>query len=238
MRYLFPLLIISVLMFLPKKVLADENANDSIDAQIQLALKYIDGDSVVADTLKGISILENLAKQGNTKAMYNLGRIYATINNKDIDKAIYWYTEASKYKYSPAQYELGQIYHHGDGVNQNHEIGLYWYRMAAMQNYCPAFKALYDAYLYGNGVEQNKKVAISYLKRAAETGDAEAQTTLGVKYDIGDVVSKNPQQAVYWYRKAAEKKYYCPIQPWCLLFQWDWYRKRFCTGSILVGKGC
>ena len=76
MKRLYLLLVVSVALFLPETVFANENVNDSVNAQIELALKYIDGDSVAKDEQKGISILENLAKQGNAKAQFKIGTCF------------------------------------------------------------------------------------------------------------------------------------------------------------------
>jgi TPR repeat protein len=58
------------------------------DAQYNLALMYYRGDGVKQDIYKSAALLERAAKQGQKKAIANVGRIYMQL--LQFDKAQYW----------------------------------------------------------------------------------------------------------------------------------------------------
>lgn len=104
-----------------------------------------------------------------------------------------------------AQFNIGERYYYGDGIEENHEEAVKWYRKAAEQGYAIAQCNIGYCYGNGDGVEKNYEEAVKWYRKAAEQGDADAQTNLGVCYKNGDGVEKNYDEAVKWYRKAAEQ---------------------------------
>lgn len=206
MKRLYLLLVVSVALFLPETVFANENVNDSVNAQIELALKYIDGDSVAKDEQKGISILENLAKQGNAKAQFNVGEVYAT-DSVNMNKAVYWYSEAAKQEYVPALNALYEAYYKGNGVEQNKKVAISYLERAVAKGDAGAQTTLGDCYNRGDGVEKDSAKAVALFRSAAEQGYPIAQFNLGVCYSDGIGVKKDLQQAIYWFTKVAEQGY-------------------------------
>ena len=104
-----------------------------------------------------------------------------------------------------AQYNLGNCYDFGDGVEKNLSEAVKWWRKAAEQGYAQAQFFLGACYDLGNGVEKNLSEAVKWYRKAAEQGLAPAQFGLGACYDFGNGVEKNLREAVKWYRKAAEQ---------------------------------
>jgi TPR repeat protein len=57
-------------------------------------------------------------------------------------EALKWFRKGAEQGFALAQYNLGVMYHNGQGVAQNHEEAVKWYRKAAEQGYADAQKAL------------------------------------------------------------------------------------------------
>ena len=87
-----------------------------------------------------------------------------------------------------AQYNLGLMYNHGQGVPQDYAAAMSWYRKAAEQGLAPAQYNLGYMYDHGQGVPLDYALAVSWYRKAAEQGDGSAQNNLGVMYQIGQGV--------------------------------------------------
>lgn len=147
------------------------------------------------------------AEQGNDKAQYSLGLMYAKGQGvaQDYKQATYWFTKAAELGGVAAQYILGLMYANGHGVAQDYKQAFYWYIKAAGQGDASAQFNLGFMYANGEGVAQDYKQAIYWWQKAAEQGDAWAQYNLGVMYNKGAGVLQDYKQAVHWWNKAAEQ---------------------------------
>ena len=83
------------------------------------------------------------AKFGHIDSFFSLAKIFEEVD-KNLDKAIEYYTYAASQQYAPAQYVLGTIYINGNGVKRDLPHGYAWMEMASKQNYEPAQQALKD----------------------------------------------------------------------------------------------
>ncbi len=74
-----------------------------------------------------------LAKQGNAKAQFKLGRMYhfGWGVPQDNAKAAEWYDKAAEQGYAEAQFNLGFMYDDGLGVPQDYALAHMWYNLAA-----------------------------------------------------------------------------------------------------------
>lgn len=211
MKRLYLLLVVSVALFLPETVFANENANDSIDAQIELALKYIaDGDA------KGFYILDRVANRGDAESQFIVGYCYAMIGQSIskstpqeayslLQRACYWYQKAALQGNAVAQYSLGRCYFNGDGVGEDTSKAVYWFRKAAEQGNADAQLDLGACYAMGTGVTMDLAQSVYWHRKAAEQGDARGQLTLGLFYRDGTGVEKNLSKAKFWLQKAANQ---------------------------------
>jgi hypothetical protein len=102
-----------------------------------------------------------------------------------------------------AQYNLGQMYHNGDGVPQDYKTAVKWYTLAAEQGNADAQNNLGLMYDKGDGVPQDYKTAVKWYTLAAEQGDAYAQSNLGLMYANGDGVLQDYVYAHMWFNIAA-----------------------------------
>lgn len=95
-----------------------------------------------------------------------------------------------------AQYNLGNKYHIGLGVDEDKAEAVKWYRKAAEQGHVSVQINLAACYANGDGVKQDKSESIRWLRKAAEQGEALAQLKLGFCYEKGDGVSEDKTEAV------------------------------------------
>ena len=106
---------------------------------------------------------------------------------------------------SKAQFRLGWMYGHGEGVIQNDEEAVEWYRKAAQQDHAIAQFNLGTRYATGKGVVQNYEETIKWYEKAIEQGPAGDQAILGVRYANGAGIAQDYGKALKCFRKAVEQ---------------------------------
>ena len=79
-----------------------------------------------------------------------------------------------------AQYNLGEMYLRGEGVEKDEKEAVKWYRKAAEQNSALAQYDLGQMYEIGLGVEKDEKEAVKWYRKAAEQGDEDAKAALKI----------------------------------------------------------
>jgi uncharacterized protein len=104
-----------------------------------------------------------------------------------------------------AQFDLGGMYKHGQGVQQDYALALTWYRKAADQGDARGENAVGDMYLQGNGVPQDFNAALTWYRKSAEQDHASGEYNLGAMYANGQGVPQDYVEAANWYRKAADQ---------------------------------
>lgn len=72
------------------------------------------------------------AEQGDAKAQFNLGGMYAEGKGipQDYKQAVQWYRKAAEQGEALAQFNLGAMYYNGEGVPQNMAIAKKWFSRA------------------------------------------------------------------------------------------------------------
>ena len=134
----------------------------------------------------------------------------ATVKADQFDEVIAAF-QAGKYKkaleklrplagqgHAEAQYTLGGLYDHGEGVPQDDKEAVKWYRMAAEQGYAEAQLHLAHLYRVGHRIPKDYTEATKWYRMAAEQGDANGQMSLGVMYYEGKGVPQDYVQAHKW----------------------------------------
>ena len=115
-----------------------------------------------------------LAEQGEARAQYNLGIMYAKGRGvlQDYAEAVRWYRMAAEQGEAGAQNNLGVMYANGDGVLQDYAEAVRWYRMAAEQGNATAQNNLGVMYENGRGVLQDAVLAHMWFNIGSANGSA------------------------------------------------------------------
>ena len=136
--------------------------------------------------IKALDIFYVLAKEGDPKAQFNVGLIYANGKgvNKDTYQAMEWYKKAAEQDNTAAQYNLAKLIgQRPDGKDPRaQKMIVYWLQKAAEGGQREAMNDLGMRYLKGEGVKQNKVKAFELFKKAARLGDAAAQINVALMY--------------------------------------------------------
>ena len=104
-----------------------------------------------------------------------------------------------------AQYNLGERYAEGKGVDQDAVEAVKWYRKASDQGAALGDYGLGNAYEHGAGVPQDQMRAAEWYRKAADKGLAKAQFSLGLAYEDGRGVPRDYLQAHKWANLAASR---------------------------------
>ena len=108
---------------------------------------------------------------------------------------------------SQAQFRVGMMHYHGQGVPEDEKLAVYWLKKAAAQGHIDAMSELGNAYLLGHQAallvpDPDREAALWYFQ-AASAGHAEAQYHLGLLFLAGKGVVDNRKEAMNWFKKAA-----------------------------------
>lgn len=106
-----------------------------------------------------------------------------------------------------AQFRLGMMYYHGQGVPEDEKLAVAWLIQAAKQGHIEAMFELGNAYLVGSQasrlVEEPDREAAIWFHEAARAGHAQAQYYLGLLFLAGNGVQQSRPNAELWFAKAA-----------------------------------
>jgi len=97
-----------------------------------------------------------------------------------------------------AQYELGEAYHVGKGVQQDDAQAAQWDLKSAEQGNVSAEFRLGSLYGNGLGVPLDKAQAAFWFRKAAEQGNVYAQEQVGLDYQTGEGVQRDYAEAYFW----------------------------------------
>jgi len=149
-----------------------------------------------------------LARNGNTKAQYALGKAYLEGKNTkvDIKKSYYWLKKAANKNHTKAQYELGSMYFEGNSAaKKDTSKAKVWFGKAADKNHIKAKEKLKTLNVIAKKIE--KEDQFNGIIDEAMLGGIEQQYELGMRYLLGYQTSIDNQQAIYWLNKAAKQNH-------------------------------
>ncbi|THB68898.1 MAG: sel1 repeat family protein [Gammaproteobacteria bacterium] len=217
------------------KYLYDESAESGYYlSQYHLGLIYFKGKGGTKQPLLAIELFEKAANQGYSKAQFALAKIYLKgTNGVDISysKAIPLLQELVKKGDDFSQYELGLVYLHGKGLEEDNNKALQLMQLAARQGNKKAQNRLRDIklfrnnlneaekggkkaqfivaenYYFGKGTKTSAEKALVWYRKSAEQGYAKAQFVVGKMYETGNGVDQNIHMAAKMYSLAAEKNH-------------------------------
>ena len=102
------------------------------------------------------------------------------------------------------EFNLGEKYYHGTGVEKNYETAAEWYQKAAETGHVKAMVALGNLYSQGLGVIKNNEETIKWYQKAADVGYSEAMKLLMICYHEGKVVKRDETSIFKWMKKYVE----------------------------------
>lgn len=155
---------------------------------------------------KTVSLITNLAADGNPRAQVMLGRCYENGLGVPQDPAVaaQWYQLAAEQNYSEGQLLLAYCYQVGAGVPKDPQQVMNLMTRAAEGGNAEAQFSLAINYSQGiNGAPKNEQEAFRWASLSATQGYAQAERFLGACYEYGFGVNGNQELAKEWYAKAA-----------------------------------
>lgn len=172
----------------------------NLDAQYQLAMKYLNGDGLPSDLPTALKWLRKSVDGGHLRAEYQLGIMYrdGVGVTKDLELAMRWLRVAAGSGNTQAQtaYDVlnrAQLTREFDKLHAS-----------ALAGDAAAQYALGRNYLTGKAPQAiNPEQALVWLTRAAEQQQADAQYEVGMIYKDGSSVPRNLERAKLWLGKAA-----------------------------------
>lgn len=105
-------------------------------------------------------------------------RGFDAYNGKNYAEALKWWERAAQLGEPAAQYNLGYMYHAGEGTDKNENKAFYWYRKSAEGGHPSGQYNTGVYYLYGVETAVNKEEALKWFRLAAEQGDENAKKQL------------------------------------------------------------
>lgn len=108
------------------------------------------------------------------------------------------YEKAATAGSAEAQFNLGNMYYNGEGVNKDYSAAAMWFKRAARKRYAKAEYNLALCYMQGNGVPVSYDKALMYMKASALRGFTEAQKRLADLYHNGIMVEADEEESRRW----------------------------------------
>ncbi|MHB1213960.1 MAG: tetratricopeptide repeat protein [Thiobacillus sp.] len=118
-------------------------AQGDAEAQLQLGLRYAEGDGVIQSDKEATKWFALAAKQELAEAQYHYG--LALLQGRgvvqDYKAAFNWIEKPAQRGYAKAQYTLGELYRFGTGTAVDKARAYLWFNLAAAQGMDAAAKA-------------------------------------------------------------------------------------------------
>jgi TPR repeat protein len=180
-----------------KEKLREANAGNS-NAQYDIGAMYQNGRGVAASRDSAIEWYRKAAAQNNQKAISRLNLIQS--NELRFNKTLALAGGGDM----ESQYDLGNMYMEGIGVDIDKAKAVNWYGKAAAQGYEKAQYKLGLIYYEESSPERDIPLAFTFFNEAAEKGYPAAQYYLGKMFASGQGVKRNYEAALQWYSKAVD----------------------------------
>ena len=180
-----------------REKLKEANAGNS-NAQYDVGAMYQNGRGVAANRARAIEWYRKAASQNDQKAISRLNLIQS--NEERFGKTL----ARAETGDVESQYDLGNMYSEGVGIDADMKKAMAWYEKAASQGYEKAQYKLGLFYYEEGAAGEDLSLAFRLFSNAAEKGHPAAQYHLGKMYASGQGVKRNYQKSLDWLTKAAE----------------------------------
>ena len=148
------------------------------------------------DTKIAFTWFEKSAKQGHSRAQYQLGMFYESGTDpclRNIEKALSWYEKAADQGCNDAIFALGRLYTNGiDEKNPDMARAFKYFLKAAKAGHAEAQYRVGVSLYYGKGIEIDKESAVLWLEKSASQRNESAQNLLiQLKSECAEVDNDN-----------------------------------------------
>lgn len=155
--------------------------------------------------------LQSQAEQGDAVAQYNLAVTYLRdgfsnkgSSNEDYASAVKWLQASADQSNAGAEFMLGYLYEHGQGVPRDYAKAAENYRAAALQGHSTAENNLASLYQHGQGVAKDMGQAFEWYRASAQHGNPVGQCNVATLYYLGSGIPRDDKEAAKWFRAAAD----------------------------------
>jgi hypothetical protein len=199
--------------YIPLEIKSDfeKAAEGDADAQFEVASYFLQDQP--ADRFQrmaqirymehGYYFLTLAAAQNHPRATNQLGIFHGNLKHYELSQ--HWFRRAAELGFSPANVNLGRIYEHGEGVEQDLEKAFHYY-LASAETSSNSKKPtnLGDLYAKGIVVPKDAAKAFYYYLTAANQGQAYAKEKVGKYYYYGIGVNQSKEQALLYFLEAGD----------------------------------
>lgn len=121
----------------------DRAAQGDAEAQLQLGMRYAEGDGVIQNDKEAAKWFALAANQGLAEAQYQYGLVLLQGRGvvQDYKAAFSWIEKPAQRGYAKAQFSLGELYRYGTGTAIDKARAYLWFNLAAAQGVEAAAKA-------------------------------------------------------------------------------------------------
>lgn len=166
-----------------------ENDSNSV-AMNALAVAYITGAGVAADTVKAVYWFQRAMDSGNAVACYNLGMAYKYGMgglHQDFKKAYKCFLVGAGLNSTACHYALGFMLYKGLGGQQSYTEAVSHFQIGAQRMHPHSLYMLGLCYRNGFGVERDEAKGNSYLRQADLLGNGAAAEELANEVPENDI---------------------------------------------------
>ncbi|KIC71031.1 tetratricopeptide repeat protein [Candidatus Protochlamydia amoebophila] len=164
-------------------------------------------------------ILKKEADEGSAEAQLAVGKKYEFEKNYQL--AFHYYLLAANQGNSQAQYNLGNFYELGKGVNQDISKAIFYYQQAAAKGFAQALYILARCYEVGKRVEKSFEKAFDLYQQAALQGHKKALYKIAICYEYGFLnIKESWKEALSYYKLAAKQGHLKAIRHLFLLYHY------------------
>jgi uncharacterized protein len=115
------------------------------EAEVDLAILYLEGGGVTRDYAQGFSWMQKAANQGDPRAEYNLGNLYGLGRgvSQDVAQGVHWFLKAAEDGSPEGAYKMGIACEQGATVPRDLVKAYMWYYIGATRyGYAPSQQVL------------------------------------------------------------------------------------------------
>lgn len=142
------------------------------------------------------------AKAGHVESQYNYA--LSLLNNKQSDKAIYWFKKASDNGNVGATYYYGSLMFNGQGIEQNKANGIQYMTNAASKGFVVAYARLAQIFYNGDGGTKDYSKAFDFAKKGAMSRNTSAMLILAYCYIKGQGTAQDYYLGTQWFVEASK----------------------------------